>query len=152
MPNSLSFDGYLKLIGTEVGTSDWIDIDQARIDAFADATLDHQYIHVDPEKALDSPFGGTIAHGFLSLSLLSRMSFDALPGVEGARTSINYGFERVRFVAPVRSGSRIRARFVLAGAKIKQLDQLLLTFQAIIEIEGQRKPAVLAEWVILYQL
>lgn len=147
----LSFDSYRTLIGTEVGTSHWISVDQSRIDAFADATADHQYIHVDPDKARNSPFGGTIAHGFLSLSLLSCMSFEALPGVEGASASINYGFERIRFVAPIRSGSRVRGRFVLADAKTKGPDQLLLAFQATIEIEGHDKPALSAEWLVLHQ-
>ena len=95
------------LIGTEVGVSDWITVDQARIDAFADITEDRQFIHVDPERAKATPFGGTIAHGFLTLSLLSRMSFDGVAPLEGVVMGVNYGFDKVRFLAPVPSGARV---------------------------------------------
>ena len=100
-------------IGDEVGISNWIIVDQARIDAFAEATEDRQFIHVDPTAAAKTAFGGTIAHGFLSLSLLSRMGAEAMLFPEGLKLAVNYGLDRVRFLAPVRSGSRLRARFVL---------------------------------------
>ena len=100
-------------VGQEVGLSDWILIDQAAIDAFADVTQDHQFIHVDPEAAAKTPFGGTVAHGFLTLSLLSRMAADAMLRPEAVKMGVNYGFERVRFMAPVRSGKRVRGRFRL---------------------------------------
>ncbi|HYJ84048.1 MAG TPA: MaoC family dehydratase, partial [Allosphingosinicella sp.] len=110
-------------VGTEVGLSDWILVDQARIDAFADVTEDPQFIHVDPEAAAKTPFGGTIAHGFLTLSLLSRMAADAMVRLEGVKMAVNYGFERVRFMAPVRSGKRIRGRFTLLRFEEKKPGQ-----------------------------
>ena len=99
------------LIGTEVGVSRWITVDQARIDAFAETTEDRQFIHVDPEAAKATPFGGTIAHGFLTLSLASAMSYDAVAPLEGVVMGVNYGFDRLRFLAPVPAGSNIRGRF-----------------------------------------
>src|ERR1700687_5519619 len=101
-------------IGQEVGVSDWHVMDQARIDRFADVTEDHQFIHVDPARAkAETPFGGTIAHGFLTLSLLATMGYEALPQIEGRVMGINYGFDKVRFLQPVRAGSRLRARYKL---------------------------------------
>src|ERR1700712_1533876 len=102
-------------VGTEIGVSRWFEVTQARINAFADATEDWQFIHVDPEAAKATPFGATIAHGFLTLSMLSAIAYDALPKVSGLAMGVNYGFEKVRFVAPVRAGRRIRGRFALAG-------------------------------------
>lgn len=136
-------------VGQEIGVSSWIDVDQARIDDFARVTLDEQYIHVDPIRAQSSPFGGTIAHGFLSLSLLSAMGFEALPSIEGAATSINYGFCQIRFLAPVPSGRRVRARFTLKSIDEKRADNWLMTLAVMIEVENQSKPAVVAEWMIL---
>ena len=108
-----SLDEIRSKVGQEVGVSAWLSVDQARIDAFADATEDHQFIHVDPEAAAAAGFGGTIAHGFLSLSLLSRMAADAMLIPEGVRMAVNYGLDRVRFLAPVKSGKRVRGRFIL---------------------------------------
>ena len=102
-------------VGSEIGVSDWILVDQKAIDTFAEVTQDHQFIHVDPEAAAKTPFGGTVAHGFLTLSLLSRMAADAMLRPEGIRMGVNYGFEKVRFIAPVRSGKRVRGRFRLDG-------------------------------------
>ena len=139
------------LIGTEVGVSDWITVDQARIDAFADITEDRQFIHVDPEAAKATPFGGTIAHGFLTLSLLSRMSFDGVAPLEGVAMGVNYGFDKVRFLAPVPSGARVRARFKLLGADDKGANggvaRWLLKHEVTVEIEGGDKPALIAEWL-----
>jgi len=136
-------------IGEEVGVSSWIPIDQARIDGFADATEDRQFIHVDPAAAAQTPFGGTIAHGFLSLSLLSRMGAEAMLVPEGLKMALNYGLDRVRFLAPVRSGSRVRGRFVLDSVEEKGPGQVLMRHNVIVEIEGEDKPALSAVWLAL---
>jgi acyl dehydratase len=136
-------------IGEEVGVSGWIAIDQARIDAFADATEDRQFIHVDPAAAAHGPFGGTIAHGFLSLSLLSRMGAEAMLVPEGMKIAINYGLDRVRFLAPVRSGSRVRGRFSLDSVEEKAPGQWLLRHNVSVEIEDEEKPALAALWLTL---
>jgi len=135
--------------GQEVGVSSWIEIGQARIDAFADATEDRQFIHVDPEAAAQTPFGETIAHGFLSLSLLSRMGAEAMLVPEGMKMAINYGLDRVRFLAPVRSGKRVRGRFTLDSAEEKAAGQLLMHHTVTVEIEGEEKPALTAIWLTL---
>ena len=135
------------LVGQEVGVSGWITVDQARIDAFADCTEDWQFIHVDPEAAAATPFGGTIAHGFLTLSLLSRMTFEATPVLEGVAMGVNYGFDKVRFLQPVRAGSRVRGRFRLLEAAEKSPGRWLLKHEVTVEIEGQDKPALIAEWL-----
>ncbi|MFC3175213.1 MaoC family dehydratase [Novosphingobium bradum] len=135
--------------GEIVGTSDWVVIDQPRIDAFADCTGDHQFIHVDPERAAAvTGTGGTIAHGFLSLSLLGGMSIDMLAAVE-MTVGMNYGFDKVRFLAPVPCGARVRGVFRLAEAVEKRAGQWLLRFDASLEIEGAAKPAFVAEWLVL---
>ena len=135
------------LIGTEVGVSSWIEIDQARIDAFADITEDRQFIHIDPAAAAQTPFGGTIAHGFLTLSLASAMSYDAVAPLEGVVMGVNYGFDKLRFLAPVRAGSRVRGRFRLLSAEDKGGGRWLLKHELTVEIEGGDKPALIAEWL-----
>ena len=135
------------LVGTEVGVSRWILVDQARIDAFADITEDRQFIHIDPVAAARTPFGGPIAHGFLTLSLLSAMTFDAVPPLEGVTMGINYGFDKLRFLAPVPSGSKVRGRFRLASAEDKGGGRWLLKHEVTVEIEGVEKPALVAEWL-----
>jgi len=135
-------------VGQEVGVSSWIEIDQERIDAFADATEDRQFIHVDPAAA-QAVFGGTIAHGFLSLSLLSRMGAEAMLMPENMKMAINYGLDRVRFLAPVRSGKRVRGRFTLDSVEEKAPEQVLLRHNVTVEIEGEEKPALSAVWVAL---
>ena len=137
-------------VGEEVGVSDWILIDQERIDAFADATEDRQFIHVDPAAAAETPFGGTIAHGFLTLSLLSRMAAEAMSVPEGLKMAVNYGFDRVRFLAPVRSGKRVRGRFTLDSAEEKAPGQILFRYTVTVEIEGEDKPALVADWITRY--
>lgn len=138
------------MIGKEIGVSRWIEVDQQRIDVFADITEDPQFIHVDPERAqAETPFGGTIAHGFLSLSLLSPMAMDLGFSLEGIAMGINYGFEKVRFLQPVRSGSKVRGRFVLDNAVERQPGQWMLTYGVTVEIEGQDKPALIAQWLTL---
>jgi len=134
-------------IGTEVGVSSWLTVDQARIEAFADATDDHQFIHVDPDAAAKTPFGGTIAHGFLTLSLLSRMAADAMLVPDGVRMGVNYGFDRVRFLAPVKSGKRVRGRFTLDSIEEKAPGQWLLRHTVTVEIEDEGKPALIAQWL-----
>jgi acyl dehydratase len=134
-------------VGTQVGLSDWILIDQARIDAFAAVTQDPQFIHIDPEAAARTPFGGTIAHGFLTLSLLSRMAADAMLRPENVRMGVNYGFEKVRFIAPVRSGKRIRGRFTLVSFEEKRPGQWQFVHNVTVEIEGEDKPALIADWI-----
>ena len=136
-------------IGEEIGVSSWILIDQRRIDEFAEATEDHQFIHVDPDAAAKTPFGGTIAHGFLSLSLLSRMGSEAMLLPEGMKLAINYGLDRVRFLAPVRSGKRVRGRFTLDSVEEKAPGQLLLKHLVSLEIEGEERPALSATWLAL---
>lgn len=138
------------MIGKEIGVSRWIEVDQQRIDVFADVTEDPQFIHIDPERAkAETPFGGTIAHGFLSLSLLSPMAMDLGFSLEGIAMGINYGFEKVRFLQPVRSGSKVRGRFVLDNAVERQPGQWMLTYGVAVEIEGQDKPALIAQWLTL---
>ena len=142
-----SLDEIRAKIGQEVGVSSWLMVDQARIDAFADATEDRQFIHTDPAAAALTPFGGTVGHGFLSLSLLSRMGAEAmlLPG--GLKMAINYGLDRVRFLAPVRAGSRVRGRFTLDSVEEKAPGQILMRHTVTVEIEGEDKPALTAEWL-----
>ena len=143
----VSLDEMRSRIGEEVGASSWLTVDQPRIDAFADATEDHQFIHVDPAAAAQTPFGGTIAHGFLSLSLLSRMGAEAMLLPDGLKMAINYGFDRIRFLAPVKSGKRVRGRFVLDSVEEKAPGQLLVRHKVTVEIEGEDKPALTADWL-----
>ena len=134
-------------IGEEVGVSDWIPIDQGAIDTFANVTQDHQFIHVDPQAAAKTVFGGTVAHGFLTLSLLSRMAADAMLRPEAIRMGVNYGFDKVRFMAPVRSGKRVRGRFRLDRFEEKRPGQWQFVHTVTVEIEGEDKPALIAEWI-----
>ena len=142
-----SLDEIRSRIGDEVGVSSWLAVDQSRIDQFADATEDHQFIHVDPAAAARTPFGGTIAHGFLTLSLLSRMAAEATFLPEGLKMAVNYGFDRVRFLAPVKSGKRVRGRFTLDSVEEKAPGQLLFRHNVTVEIEGEEKPALTAIWL-----
>lgn len=142
-----SLEGIRALVEQEVGVSNWFTMDQQRIDAFADATEDRQFIHVDAQAAAQTPFGGTIAHGFLTLSMLSRMAAEATLLPETLKMAVNYGFDRVRFLAPVRSGKRIRGRFVLDSVDEKAPGQLLMRHSVTVEIEGEDKPALTAQWL-----
>jgi len=135
--------------GEEIGISTWFAIDQDRIAAFADATEDRQFIHLDPDAAAQTPFGGTIAHGFLTLSLLSRMAAEAVLVPPSTKVVINYGLDRVRFLAPVRSGKKVRGRFVLEGVEERPGGQVVLRHRVTIEIEGEDKPALSAQWLVL---
>lgn len=135
-------------IGQEVGVSNWIMVDQAMIDQFAETTHDNQWIHVDPERAArETPFDGTIAHGFLTLSLASRFAYDCFDLAPGQVMGINYGFNKLRFLSPVRAGSRLRGRFTLSGVTQRNPTDLLRDTVLTIEIEGQETPALVADWL-----
>jgi acyl dehydratase len=143
----MTLDEFTALTGTEIGVSRWFEITQERIDAFADATEDHQYIHTDPEAAAKTPFGGTIAHGFLTLSLLSAMTYDGVPKVDGTVMGVNYGMNRMRFLSPVKVGSRVRARFTLKEVDTSRPNEFTTITDVTVEIENEDKPALVAEWI-----
>lgn len=145
----VKFAALQSLVGTEIGTSEWWLIDQARIDKFAEATGDFQWIHVDPEKAKASKFGTTIAHGYLTLSLLAGMRFQTFE-VTQTSMAVNYGMNKVRFLAPVPSGSQLRAKYELANVNARSDGGLECTFKATVELEGATKPACIAETMSVY--
>jgi acyl dehydratase len=144
-----SLDEIRSRVGEEIGISGWLTVGQDRIDAFAEATEDKQFIHLDPHAAAQTPFGGTIAHGFLTLSLLSRMAAETLLVPDTTRMVVNYGLDRVRFLAPVRSGKRVRGHFTLDCVEEKAAGQILLRHVVSVEIEGEDKPALSAVWLTL---
>ncbi|WP_026617118.1 MaoC family dehydratase [Ensifer aridi] len=147
MSQELSISEVKELLGKEIGISDWITMTQESIDYFAEATGDFQFIHTDPVRAAaETPFGGTIAHGFLSLSLLSAMSYNCLPKIREQTMCINYGFDKIRFVAPVKSGARVRGRFAVADARLRSAGMLMVSYDAMVEIEDESKPALTAFW------
>jgi acyl dehydratase len=147
---AVDVESLTKRVGEEIGVSSWHEIGQAMIDRFADLTGDRQFIHVDPARAAaDAPFGSTVAHGFLTLSLLSLMAKEALPPVAGQVMGVNYGFDRVRFVSPVRSGARVRGRFRLTDVKARASREIALHHHVTVEIEGNDKPALAADWITL---
>lgn len=146
MTKTLTRAAFEALEGQPIGTSDWMTVSQGQIDAFADCTHDHQYIHIDPERAAQTPFGSTIAHGFLTLSLLSAMAYQ-MPGIEGTVMAVNYGFNKVRFVSPVKVGARIRGHFTLQKFEEIRPGEIQTTMAVTVEIEGQDKPALVAEWL-----
>ncbi len=150
MNAAVSTEQLKTLAGSELGAGDWFTIDQSRVDAFADITLDHQFIHVDRERAAQTPFGGTIAHGFLTLSLLTHLCEGVTVIPENLVMGINYGFDKVRFLAPVRVGQQVRARVSVVEVSDKGGGQLLLKQRVTVEIQGEEKPALLAEWLALY--
>jgi len=153
MQKAISIDAYKALEGKPLGTSDWLTIDQARINQFADVTEDHQFIHVDPARAArETPFGGSIAHGFLTLSLLSHLNVQVLPEIENRAMTINYGMNKMRFLSPVREGARIRSRLTMQSVKQKSPGQYLCQYEAVVEIEGEDKPALIAEQLALHIL
>jgi acyl dehydratase len=145
---AVTFDELKAMTGTVIGISEWLTVDQAMIDKFADATGDHQFIHVNPELAAQTPFGGTIAHGFLTLSLLPLLAEKTdLPRLDGIKMGVNYGTDTLRFLAPVRSGKRVRAHFTLASVEEKRPGQFQQRQAITIEIEGEDKPALATEWI-----
>ena len=147
-----AFDLFKTVEGEESATGDWMEVDQEKIDQFADVTLDHQFIHIDPERAKDTPFGTTIAHGFLTLSLLTHLGASAQPEnpdparFKGMVMGVNYGFDKVRFVSPVKVGSRIRVHSLLSSVELKG-NAIQQTRTMTVEIDGQEKPALVADWI-----
>jgi acyl dehydratase len=138
------------LIGQELGVSDWFLVDQERVNAFADVTLDHQFVHVDLERARATPFGGTIVHGFLTLSLLVHLCLQFIPTLPDRKLLVNYGFDKIRFAAPVRVGKRIRARARLGAVEERKPGNVVMRVDVTVEIEGEDKPALVAEWLSLH--
>jgi acyl dehydratase len=144
----VSLEAYQEMVGREIGVSSWHVVDQKRIDSYADVIEDHQFIHVDPERAKkETAFGTTIAHGFLTMSLLSIMSYEVMPVISGTTMGVNYGFDKLRFISPVRSGSRVRGRFTLAEASLRKPKELQSRTHVTVEIEGEEKPALVADWI-----
>lgn len=145
----VSLETYKSLVGKQVGVAPWVLMDQQRIDAFAEITYDDQFIHVDPAAAAETPFGGTIAHGFLTLSMLSAMGLSIFPPIIGTEIQLNYGLNSVRFLQPVHSGKRIRGIFTLKNLQERSPNQWQSTYAVTVEIEGDEKPALVAEWVFM---
>jgi acyl dehydratase len=144
----VSLETYYGMVGHEVGVSSWHLVDQKRIDVYADVIEDHQFIHIDPERARrETSFGATVAHGFLTMSLMSIMSYEVMPVIENTTMGVNYGFDRLRFISPVRSGSRVRGRFTLMEAKLRKPKELQSRTSVTVEIEGEEKPAIVADWI-----
>jgi acyl dehydratase len=144
----VSLETYRAMVGREIGVSSWHLVDQSRIDVYADVVEDHQFIHVDPDRARrETPFGATVAHGFLTMSLLSIMSYEVMPVIEGTTMGVNYGFDKLRFVSPVKSGSRVRGRFALTEVKLRRPKELQSLTHVTVEIEGEEKPALVADWI-----
>ena len=150
MAKMMSVDEMKNSLGQEIGVSDWFQIDQKRINEFADATEDHQFIHVDEEMAKNGPFGATIAHGYLTLSLLSYFSAQTALLPEGMKMAINYGLNKVRFLTPVKVGSKVRNRAVLKDVQEKGGGRVLITTENTVEIEGEDKPAMVAESLAMF--
>ena len=144
----ITLEAYQAMVGKEIGVSSWHLIDQPRIDTYAGVTEDHQFIHVDPERAKqETAFGTTIAHGFLTMSMMSVMTYEVMPAIAGTTMGVNYGFDKLRFISPVRSGKRVRGRFVLAEAKLRKPNELQSRTNVTVEIEGEDKPALVADWL-----
>ena len=147
---NINIEKIQEMVGKELGASNWMEIDQNRINSFAECTGDYQYIHLDEEKTrAEASFGGTIAHGFLSLSLLSKFANESSFEFSNKKIIINYGFNKIRFINPVRAGKKIRAKFILLEVSQRKNSQMLIKFEVTIEIEGEDKPAVFAEWLTL---
>jgi acyl dehydratase len=144
----ISLEAYRAMVGHEVGVSSWHLVDQERINVYADVIEDRQFIHVDPERAKrETVFGSTVAHGFLTMSLLSIMSYEVMPVIEGTTMGVNYGFDKLRFISPVRAGRRVRGRFTLMEAKLRKPTELQSRTNVTVEIEGEDKPALVADWI-----
>jgi acyl dehydratase len=146
--NMATIEDMKAMIGQTIGTSEWVLVDQDMINKFADATGDHQFIHINPEMAKMTPFGQTIAHGFLTLSLMPLLSAKAhLPHLDGVKMGVNYGSDKLRFLAPVKSGKRVRAHFKLSSFEEKRPGQIQQSQEVTVEIEGEDKPALICEWI-----
>ena len=145
---TITIDQLRRMQGTKLCISPWIQLSQSMVNQFADITHDHQFIHIDPERAdTETPFGGTIAHGFLTLSQLTQMAESTLPVIEGVRMSINYGFDRIRFITPVPSDARMRAHFILKLAEERTAGEWTLHHDITVEIEHNERPALSARWI-----
>ncbi|QFT55177.1 MaoC family dehydratase [Microbulbifer sp. THAF38] len=149
MPNIIPRDKIQDFIGFDAGPTEWMEVDQWRIDAFAKCTMDENFIHVNPEKAKKTRFGGTIAHGFLTLSLVHHFLEKLEFKIEGLKMAVNYGVNKVRFIYPVSCGSRVRMRIKILDILEKRPGQFLFTLRATMDIEGEEKPAMVADWLIL---
>ncbi len=146
---SMTLDELKSYTGKEIGVSEWFTLDQEKINRFADVTEDHMFLHVNPEMAAATPFGGTIAHGLFTLSMVPVMAYQAMPGVSGTKMGVNYGYNKVRFMAPVKSGKRIRGRFVVKGVEPQDGGRMQILQDVTVEIEGESKPALAAEWITM---
>jgi acyl dehydratase len=146
----LSIEEFKSMIGAPVGISTWHRLTQSAINIFADITSDLQYIHVDEARAKEGPFGGTIAHGMLSLSMISVMFYEAVPPVEGVATSVNYGFDKVRFLSPVPSGAELNGTFTLFAVEDRGKGQYLFRYTVTMQAKGAAKAAVHAEWLVMH--
>ncbi|MDB5620099.1 MaoC family dehydratase [Tardiphaga sp.] len=149
MTSLMQCDTYISMVGQDIGVSDWHLVDQKRIDVFADATEDQQFIHIDPARAKATPFGSTIAHGFLTTSLISVFSYEALPKLDQVAMNVNYGFDKLRFVSPVKAGVQVRGHFSLKEATLRKPKELFTRVGVSVEIEGESKPALVADWLAL---
>lgn len=149
MPDILTYEEYKKLQGKQLGVSPWLTIDQDRIDKFADVTDDHQFIHVDPKKAKSSIYGSTIAHGYLTLSLLTKFAVEAMPAIDEVEVGLNYGLNRLRFLNPVKVNQAIRGVFALKSVEEKKPGHYLSTVEVTFEIKDQATPACIAEWLVM---
>ncbi len=150
MAQTVTREQLTAMVGRELGASDWFLIDQARVNSFADVTLDHQFLHVDLERAKATPFGGTIAHGFLTLSLLVHLCMPFIPVLAKRKLVVNYGFDKVRFSAPVKVGKRIRAVAKLGEVSERKPGNVILRLDVTVQIENESKPALVAEWLSLH--
>jgi acyl dehydratase len=147
-PDPVTYDVLAARIGESVAVSRWRTIDQPMIDLFADLTNDHQFIHVDPERARATPFGGTVAHGFLTLSIFGGLAAEVAPRLAGGRMGINYGFDRVRFVTPVRSGAKVRAQLRLEAIEKRDPSSVDIRYDGRLDVEGEDRPAIAAQWLV----
>lgn len=151
MADTITPQALAEMVGQNIGTSEWVEMDQERVNMFADATGDHQFIHINEEAAKMTPFGGTIAHGFLTLSMIPYLSANSnLPKVEGVKMGVNYGGNKTRFIAPVRVGKRIRGHWKLVELVEKRPGQWQQTHEITMEIEGEDKPALITEWIMQF--
>ena len=147
MTKQMTVAEYHARVGTSFGASEWYLIDQARINDFAKNTEDFQFIHIDTERAKDTPFGTTIAHGFLTLSMLSAMFYDVVPKMIGSKMGVNYGFDKIRFLAPVKAGALIRGHFTLQELREWRPGEVTNVWEVKVEIENEDKPALIAKWI-----
>lgn len=150
MANPIDREALTAMTGQILAQSEWTLVDQARIDAFAEVSGDRQFLHVDPAQAAQTEFGGTIAHGMLTLSMMSGMAFEAMPKVNGQSACVSYGFDKVRFLAPVPVGAMIRGQFTVQDAKVRGRGDLMVRVGAEVQVQGMDRPALRAEWLLLY--